>query len=391
MNTLLTRSRAVALTAIYAILSSCPAAAQFTAVFTDTFDVTTDTSNINLETATRQSGSLSPIDYLANTPDPTDGFQHQLFSAATAASQPLQLAAVGTLTAPAPVFAFPAMVSPDFNFTGSAVDGILGKRITFDLDVGSMVDESAGLGRFINTGITIGSSVGLVDKENTREIIGEPATPYLSISFVEDTFNTNDPNSVDSNFIQVFDSTELVVTRANHEQGPGPLSVQIDITDPSDGDPWDGVGSTAVEVLVNGTSITSYEKLDGGYSDNFITLWGDRNFAGNTLATHTFDNFTVFAAPAVIANDDADFDDDGDVDGVDFLTLQRGFGLTGQTDKSNGDANGDGDINAVDLGIFETQYGSPAPAASLAAVPEPTTTCLLVMASLCTLIRRQRP
>lgn len=362
--------------------------AQYTPVFVDTFGVSADTSDINLETATRQSGSLAPLDYVANTPDSTNAFQHQMFSAATNPDQPLQLAAVGSLTAPAPVFAFPVMVSPDMNFKGSTVDGILSKRISFDLDVGATVDESGGIGRFVNTGITIGASIPLVDAENTREIIGEPATPHLSIRFIEDTFNTGDPNDPDTNFIQIFDGIDLVVTRANHEQGAGPLSVQLDITDPSDGDPWDGVGSTLVDVIVNGNSIVSYEKTDGGYSDNYITLWGDRNFAGNTLATHTYDNFTIFAAPAVIPMDDADFDDDGDVDGADFLVWQRGFGLTGQPDKSTGDSNGDGNVDGTDLANWQSQY-SPSPLAAVFAVPEPSSLALAGLCFVSLLFRRR--
>lgn len=80
----------------------------------------------------------------------------------------------------------------------------------------------------------------------------------------------------------------------------------------------------------------------------------------------------------------ADFDGDGDVDGGDFLTWQRGLGSG--TTKAQGDADGDSDVDADDLGILKGQLGSSAfggpsvlvqgfvryvtPAA--AAVPEPT-------------------
>jgi hypothetical protein len=65
----------------------------------------------------------------------------------------------------------------------------------------------------------------------------------------------------------------------------------------------------------------------------------------------------------------ADFDGDGDVDGADFLTWQRGFGLTGSGLEGQGDANGDGAIDALDLAAWQSQYVATSSAA--AGVPEP--------------------
>lgn len=77
----------------------------------------------------------------------------------------------------------------------------------------------------------------------------------------------------------------------------------------------------------------------------------------------------------------ADFDGNGSVDGRDFLIWQRGFGQTGQTNNSLGDANLDGTIDGLDLGIWQDQYGQ-APLASLQAVPECGSLVLVLMASL---------
>jgi hypothetical protein len=73
--------------------------------------------------------------------------------------------------------------------------------------------------------------------------------------------------------------------------------------------------------------------------------------------------------------DDADFDNDGDVDGRDFLTWQRGYG-TG-TNNSTGDANGSGTVNGADLTIWQGQYNGGA--LSAVTVPEPATALLLVL------------
>ena len=70
-----------------------------------------------------------------------------------------------------------------------------------------------------------------------------------------------------------------------------------------------------------------------------------------------------------------DFDDDGDVDGDDFLTWQRGLGLTGQPNGSTGDADADGDVDGGDLGVWQTNFDGRA-AAGIGAVPEPGTLAL---------------
>ena len=74
----------------------------------------------------------------------------------------------------------------------------------------------------------------------------------------------------------------------------------------------------------------------------------------------------------------ADFDSDGDVDGRDFLAWQRGFGLTGQTSKVNGDANGDGSVTGADLNVWKATFGGTGAVPAAGAVPEPATVQLLV-------------
>jgi hypothetical protein len=78
-----------------------------------------------------------------------------------------------------------------------------------------------------------------------------------------------------------------------------------------------------------------------------------------------------------IPTDDADFDGDGDVDGQDFLTWQRGLG--GDPTLANGNANGDGAIDGADLAVWRNQFGlASVPAA---AVPEPGAIVLLAAAA----------
>jgi hypothetical protein len=84
----------------------------------------------------------------------------------------------------------------------------------------------------------------------------------------------------------------------------------------------------------------------------------------------------------------ADFDDDGDIDGRDFLIWQRGFGLTGQNDNTLGDADFSGTIDGDDLIVWQDQYGGAPPLAAAAAVPEPAVILLLLPGVFAILTRR---
>ncbi len=52
-----------------------------------------------------------------------------------------------------------------------------------------------------------------------------------------------------------------------------------------------------------------------------------------------------------------DFDEDGDVDGSDFLAWQRGAGTSSNATAAQGDANSDGAVNSDDLVILQQDYG----------------------------------
>lgn len=78
----------------------------------------------------------------------------------------------------------------------------------------------------------------------------------------------------------------------------------------------------------------------------------------------------VGAADAVIVVASADFDEDGDADGADFLIWQRGLGVGNA--HGDGDADGDGDVDQSDLAAWRFQFGATdavLPAGS--PVPEP--------------------
>jgi len=80
---------------------------------------------------------------------------------------------------------------------------------------------------------------------------------------------------------------------------------------------------------------------------------------------------------SVVQEPDADFDQDGDVDGSDFLSWQRNFGATAAL-LADGDANVDSAVDGADLAAWEEQYGG-VPALSAGSVPEPSAFLLLAL------------
>jgi hypothetical protein len=100
--------------------------------------------------------------------------------------------------------------------------------------------------------------------------------------------------------------------------------------------------------------------------------------SGSNPQSAFFDDLSLTVAGA--PTDDADFDNDGDVDGQDFLVWQRGVGAGPGAGNGDGDANGDGTVNGADLVIWRGDFGPGAAVPSVGAVPEPATAALLGMA-----------
>ena len=91
----------------------------------------------------------------------------------------------------------------------------------------------------------------------------------------------------------------------------------------------------------------------------------------------------------MVATFAADFDDDLDVDGSDFLIWQRNFGLQSGATSHDGDADGDGDVDGEDFLTWQRQFGSVAGTGGLS-VPEPTSLTLLALAVAVTAAWRQK-
>jgi hypothetical protein len=111
------------------------------------------------------------------------------------------------------------------------------------------------------------------------------------------------------------------------------------------------------------------------------TSGGDLTFStiNNVVFTARFSTFT------------ADFDQDGDVDGKDFLTLQRGYNPScAICTLAEGDANDDKAVGIIDVKIWEGQFGAVGSSVPAFAVPEPSTLLLASLGGILFGSRRRR-
>ncbi|MCA9234667.1 MAG: hypothetical protein KDA44_04320 [Planctomycetales bacterium] len=137
-----------------------------------------------------------------------------------------------------------------------------------------------------------------------------------------------------------------------------------------------GSGTLSGELKDRHFDMHFFDIIGAQPGDSFVlgAMAGAGSFGNSGIAGFSFD-----VLPTTTAS--ADFNDDGNVDGADFLTWQRGFGTTGTATLGDGDANGDGNVDATDLNVWSEQFGTTglvAPVANTA--PEPTALLLALLA-----------
>jgi|GEM_PF-3807753 len=157
----------------------------------------------------------------------------------------------------------------------------------------------------------------------------------------------------------------------NEDTGTG--NGEIWVTEP-DGSGLTRIGdTTGISGATESTGILDISELVG-YNPGSIVL---TNNQGNNSSLSVLIN-----PDATLAELDptADFDDNGNVDGIDFLSWQRGFGKS-DPQVVDGDANRDGAVDGDDLTIWSSQFGQAASALSNTfAVLEPSCVCLALLA-----------
>ena len=166
-----------------------------------------------------------------------------------------------------------------------------------------------------------------------------------------------------------FEGTELEIRDAQGTFNGG------DATNTAAGEPWGGNPQVVEGALVDKLAVFfSRQRSSGDYPEDvhstYVSSASDVQMgikyikvATTSKADVNLDG-TVDAADVAIVQANmglfgptsADFDGDSDVDGQDYLILQNGFGVG--TTQPEGDADGSGTVDAVDLGIWQSEYGS---------------------------------
>ena len=144
----------------------------------------------------------------------------------------------------------------------------------------------------------------------------------------------------------------------------------------------DGTGAIEVGVGADGVDASiTYEILTLAAGFNAVRIGGPSGLNSGGTGAVAFDNINLSLVDVVVEPPvgDADFDNDGDVDGRDFLIWQRGFGLPDALNQ-DGDADDDDDVDGDDLVIWQTKYGETEPLVSSVAVPEPAIGMMILTA-----------
>lgn len=141
-----------------------------------------------------------------------------------------------------------------------------------------------------------------------------------------------------------------------------------------------GVSDPHIRVEVTGDTYAAFVDASATPATTLTTAnFTSGEFGLYDFSSQTFDNVRLITAESM---EDADFDADGDVDGADFLTWQRGVGTTAGGLRADGNANPsiDGDVDDDDLAVWINQFGDVT--AMVSVVPESRGIALWLLAGM---------
>ena len=294
--------------------------------------------------------------------------------------------------------------------SGDATSSVTGRYNAFAIDATGSDSSSLSVGLATSTA-TAGQQTGTVTIDNldvttsggagvgdndgddlinvTLDVLDHANASFSNLSdlnTLDHDFGTVSQGSSPADF--EFDITNLIATlgfTADLE-----LDLIIESGDSTvlltDLDPFTGVSS-----LEAGSSNAYNASFDtstlGSFAATYTLNFSDEDLPGATALADLTLNL-MGTVEALLAGD-ADFNEDGIVDGVDYLALQSGLGITSGATLAQGDANGDGAVDDLDLTVWEQQFGITSLqsiAGSTASVPEPSAfaltglaTCLLCL------------
>ena len=333
---------------LYAITNQSISPLVFDYYIDDGFSSAAATTDINAGVAARQSGTLAGLTYSTTAGTSTTLVMPGLAQQATFAKGGV---------------VFQGAISPDVNLD-TVSDG--GMMMSFDVSpdvLGLLVGDTPYVE--INFGLS----------EANRFAMAADAVEHFGIRLAADgTIAAYDGGT------EVVEPTELFVADGsilNH-------SVELRFVDPTDDDPFDGVGQTDMELLYNGISVATYRKADGGLSDNFLN-WNSNYFAAlDNFFVGPFDGEIVIEQPGI----PGDLNGDGYVGSADLDIVRANWGQTVEVGcLLCGDPSEDGMVGSADLDIVRANWGATSAAT---AIPEPTSCVLLLASGIAGLLLRRR-
>ena len=313
----------------------------------DSFTVAGTTHDVNADVATRQTGPLAGLTY----------------STAAGTATTLQMPGLGQQA----TFAKSGVViegtlSPDANFD-TVSDG--GMRMSFNIspDV---------LGLLVGDTPYVEFNFGL--SEANRFSTADDAVEHIGLRIDAD------------GGITAFDGGTEFVSDALFEDDDTikNLGFELRFADPTDGNPFDGVGQTDMELVYDGISVATYRKGNGGLSDNWVNWTSNSLAAVDSFFVGTFTGEIVIEQPGI----PGDLNGDGYVGSADLDIVRANWGQTVEVGcLLCGDPSEDGMVGSADLDIVRANWGATSAAT---AIPEPTSCVLLLASGIAGLLLRRR-
>jgi hypothetical protein len=161
---------------------------------------------------------------------------------------------------------------------------------------------------------------------------------------------------------------ELMINGARQHGGSAAAGALLGFQNANSGSPGviyfttDGSDPRLVGGTVNVASATTYAGAIPLASSTVVKARILRNGEWSALTSATF----------AVVTPSADFNDDSQIDGVDFLAWQRGFGKTLNALPADGDADSDHDVDAADLNAWKSQFGAISATATVESMSQPT-------------------
>ena len=150
---------------------------------------------------------------------------------------------------------------------------------------------------------------------------------------------------------------------------------------PTNGPNFTGLGGEVrylgLKMDLNGTAVNSGDPFSYGWVGIRIDNEAEATGAVVGYGYETVPGAGILAGDTGPFTANADFNDDGEVDGADFLIWQRQVN-TSVTAGTGGDGTGDGQVTQADLDLWKGEYGSATAASIGAAAPVPEPSSLLM-------------